>query len=329
MTSISIPGEGVFGRESGEIDPTAARLTARHEPLTGRARTAWATGRDDESQSATFRALAWSQEDDSAAEYLPYVGEEFAASEVDSRQTVQYAEDAAGSFSAPRDNRSALLYGIVAGFAAAAVGGLLLTVVNADITPTTTSPTVIQPAKNAVMPQLNTESAQQDSAARPSAPAPTNAVASSARPFPQAATPAPNAPALPPAAQKPSAPEAAAPEVAAPAVIAPEVTTPQVKPQVLVVPPELPPVITSPIVSVPEGTSQPVPHPVGPVVIHVPTVSDPVHLPTPSGPIHVPTVFDPVIPAPAAPAASNPVISLKPGVTIPVVIPTLSTGAGQ
>jgi hypothetical protein len=312
MTSISIPRE------------TAAIRTAAHEPLTGRIPTAWTTSRDDESQSATFRALAWSQEDDAADEYLPWIGEEYTVSEVDSRQAVQFAEEAAGSVSAPRFSRSALLYGIIAGFAAASVGGLLLTVVNADIAPPTTSPTVIQPAENVVVSQPNGESAHQAGPIRPFAPAPTNAVASSTRPVPPAAISAPSAPALPPASQLPSAPQASAPEVTAP-----EVTTPQVKPQVLVVPPELPPVVTSPIVSVPEVTPQPVPHPVGPIVIHVPAVSDPTHLPTPSGPIHMPTVFDPAIPEPAAPAASNPGISLKPGVTIPVVIPTLSTGAGQ
>ena len=324
MTSISIPREGFIGRESGEFDPTAASPTARRECLTGRTPTAWATSRDDESQSATFRALAWSQEDDSADEYLPWIGEEYTVSEVDSRQAVQFTEEAAGSVSAPRFSRSALLYGIVAGFAAASVGGLLLTVVNADIAPPTTSPTVIQPAENVLVTQPNGESAHQADTIRPFAPAPTNAVASSARPVPPAANSVPSAPARPPASQLPSAPQASAPEVAAP-----EVTTPQVKPQVLVVPPELPPVVTSPIVSVPEVTPQPVPHPVGPIVIHVPAVSDPTHLPTPSGPIHMPTVFDPAIPEPAAPAASNPGISLKPGVTIPVVIPTLSTGAGQ
>ncbi|MCX6484844.1 MAG: hypothetical protein NT146_16660 [Mycobacterium sp.] len=317
MTSTSISRGGLFGRESEEFDPTAASPTASHEPRTGRTPTAWAAGREDESQSATFRALAWSQEDDSIAECLPYIGEEFAVSELNSRQTVQFAEDAAGSLSAPRFSRSALLSGIVAGFAAAAVGGLLLTVVNADITPPTTSPTVIQRAENLVVSPPSGEPAHQGSPIRPSAPAVVNAAGAPARAVPPAVTPAPTVRAFPPASQKPSAPEApapevtAAPELPAPAVTAPQVMTPQAKPPVLVVPPELPPLVTSPIVSVPEVTPQPVPHPVGPIVIRVPTVSDP------------------AIPAPAAPAASNPGISLKPGVTIPVAIPTLSPGAGQ
>ena len=309
MTSISIPRE------------TAAIRTAAHEPLTGRIPTAWTTGRDDESQSATFRALAWSQEDDSVGEYLPYIGEEFTVSETDSRQTVHCAADAAGSVSAPRYSRSVLLGGIVAGFAAAAVGGLLVAFVNADITPPTTSPTVIQPAKNAVVSQPNGGSAHQGGPIRPLAPAPTNTAAAPVRTGASAATPAPTAPALPPASQGPSAPQVPAPEVTTPEVTVPQVATPQIAtPQVAtpevatpeVATPEVAaPQVEPPIVSVPEVTPQPVPHPVGPIVLHVPTVSDP------------------AIPALVAPAASNPVISLKPDVTIPVVIPRFPAGAGQ
>jgi hypothetical protein len=309
MTSFSIPRE------------TAATRTAAHESLTGRIPTAWTTGRDDESQSATFRALAWSQEDDSVADYLPYIGEEFTVSEGDSRQTVHCAADAAGSVSAPRYGRSVLLCGIVAGFAAAAVGGLLVAFVNADITPPTTSPAVIQPAKNAVVSQPSGESAYQGGPIRPLAPAPTNTAAASVRTGASAATPAPTAPALPPASQGPSAPQISAPEVTTPEVTVPKVETPQIAtpqiatPQVatpvLAVPPELPATIPSPIVSVPEVTPQPVPHPVGPIVLDVPTGADP------------------AIPAAAGPAASNPVISLKPDVTIPVVIPRFPAGAGQ
>ena len=309
MTSISIPRE------------TAAIRTAAHEPLTGRIPTAWTTSRDDESQSATFRALAWSQDDDSVGEYLPYIGEEFTVSEADSRQTVHCAADAAGSVSAPRYSRSVLLFGIVAGFAAAAVGGLLVAFVNADITPPTTSPTVIQPAKNAVVSQPNGGSAHQGGPIRPLAPAPTNTAAAPVRTGASAATPAPTAPALPPASQGPSAPQVPAPEVTTPEVTVPQVATPQIAtPQVAtpevatpeVATPEVAaPQVEPPIVSVPEVTPQPVPHPVGPIVLHVPTVSDP------------------AIPALVAPAASDPVISLKPDVTIPVVIPRFPAGAGQ
>ena len=309
MTSISLPRE------------TAAIRTAAHEPLTGRIPTAWTTSRDDESQSATFRALAWSQDDDSVGEYLPYIGEEFTVSEADSRQTVHCAADATGSVSAPRYSRSVLLGGIVAGFAAAAVGGLLVAFVNADITPPTTSPAVIQPAKNAVVSQPNGESAHQSGPIRPVAPAPTNSAAAPVRTGASAATPAPTAPALPPASQGSSAPQVSAPEVTVPQVATPQIATPQVTTPEVAAPevatpevaaPEVAaPQVEPPIVSVPEVTPQPVPHPVGPIVLHVPTVSDP------------------AIPALVAPAASDPVTSLKPDVTIPVVIPRFPAGAGQ
>jgi len=305
MTSFSIPRE------------TAATRTAAHESLTGRIPTAWTTGRDDESQSATFRALAWSQEDDSVADYLPYIGEEFTVSEADSRQTVHCAADAAGSVSAPRYGRSVLLCGIVAGFAAAAVGGLLLTVVNADITPTTTSATVIQPVMSALSPQPNRPAAPaRTAAARPprAVPPVANAPLPSNRPRPVVDPPvstgtaiAPDAPTVPtPEVPLPlgSEPQVATPPVATPPVETPQVATPEVTPA-----PPAPP--APPIVSIPEVTPQPVPHPVGPIVLDVPTGADP------------------AIPAPAGPAASNPVISLKPDVTIPVVIPRFPAGAGQ
>jgi hypothetical protein len=184
-----------------------------------------------------------------------------------------------------------------------------------------TSPTVIQPAKNAVVSQPNGGSAHQGGPIRPLAPAPTNTAAAPVRTGASAATPAPTAPALPPASQGPSAPQVPAPEVTTPEVTVPQVATPQIAtPQVAtpevatpeVATPEVAaPQVEPPIVSVPEVTPQPVPHPVGPIVLHVPTVSDP------------------AIPALVAPAASNPVISLKPDVTIPVVIPSFPAGAGQ
>jgi len=315
MTSFSIPRE------------TAAIRTAAHEPLTGRIPTAWATSRDDESQSATFRALAWSQEDDSVAEPLPYIGEDYAASEAESLETVRNGEGAAGSRFGIRFSRPALLYGIAAGFAAFAVGGLLLTVVNADITPTTTSATVIQPVMSALSPQPNRPAAPARTAAAPPAravPPVANAPLPSNRPRPVVDPPVstgtaitPDAPTVPtpevplPLGSEPqvATPPVATPPVATPLVATPPVATPPVAtPEVTPAPPAPP---APPIVSVPEVTPQPVPHPVGPIVIRVPKVSDP------------------AIPAPAATAASNPGISLKPGVTIPVVIPTLSPGAGQ
>ena len=304
MTSISLPRE------------TAAIRTAAHEPLTGRIPTAWTTSRDDESQSATFRALAWSQDDDSVGEYLPYIGEEFTVSEADSRQTVHCAADVTGSVSAPRYSRSVLLGGIVAGFAAAAVGGLLVAFVNADITPPTTSPAVIQPAKNAVVSQLNGESAHQGGPIRPVAPAPTNSAAAPVRTGASAATPAPTAPALPPASQGSSAPQVSAPEVTVPQVATPQIATPQVTTPEVATPEVATPEVAAPQVAAPEVATPEVAAPeVATPEVQLPIVSVPVVTPQLVPPRWVvPTVPGPS-PAPGPSSASNPVISLKPDVT--------------
>ena len=138
---------------------TSGGPTATYEPVTGRIPNAWAARREDQAQSATFRALAWSQDDDSAAEPLPYTGEEYQVCS-DSRPAVRVTTDTAEPPSATGYRRSTLLYGIAAGFAAAAIGGLLLTAVNTDDGPTTISTKVTQPATNVVNSQPNSETAR-------------------------------------------------------------------------------------------------------------------------------------------------------------------------
>ena len=230
-------------------------------------------GRTDDAQSATFRALAWSQDEDSVPEPLPYSGEDYLA-------------DSSPAVPAARDRRSALLYGIAAGFAAAAVGGLLLTVMNTDSAPATTSVSVTQPVVSAALPQPAVATPTQVRQIRSSAPSQARVVA-----------PAPEVQTAP--APEPVAPESLAPEPVAPA--APEYAPP-------VAPP---PVFLPPVISLPEVTTQPVPHPVGPPTFHVPTLP-------PEG-----ITLPPVITVPVAPPAPKPVITLKPGVTVPPMIPAL------
>lgn len=305
-------------------DPTAASPAAAQEPVTGRTPNAWAAGRGDEFQSDTFRAMAWSQADDSLAEPLPYIGDEYSVSaeysvpRADSGPAARIA-DATEPPSTPRYRRSTLLYGIAAGFAAAAVGGLLLTVVNAhdEPKPTTISTKATEPATNVVKSQPTTEPVP----IRPSSPAPVKVAEAPARVVPSAVAPSRAFAAPAPAPQTSSAPEAAAPEPAAPEAAAPEVAAPEAAPQAAA--PEFTAPDAKPPVWVPPVTPQQVPHPVGPQTFHVPPVT---------GPIHVPTVGDPTISLPAAPdapAAANPVITLKPGFTVPQIIPTFSGGAGQ
>ncbi len=285
-------------------DPTAAHPAA------------WAAGRGEETHSATFRALAWSQEDDGAADPLPYIGDLYGdvagqnpAPEADSQPTGLVGADGAETPST-RSGRPAVLFGIAAGFAAVACGGLLLAVLNTDDGPTRISPEVTQPARN-VTSQPNTATA----AIRPPSPAPVRTAAGPALVVPSAVAPSRAFPAPAPESQTPAAPEAAVPAAVAPAATVPaavpEVSAPEVSAPEFTAPDATPPVWVPPV------TPQPVPHPVGPQTFHVPAVS---------GPIHVPTVGDPALPLPAAP---DPVLTLTPDLVLPVTIPTLSTGAGR
>lgn len=334
MTSIAITREA--------SDPTAAGPTAAHEPVTGRTPNAWSVGIGDQSQPETFRALAWSQCDDSLADPLPYSGDDYSVSELDSRQTARTG-DAAEPAPEPRYRRSALLFGIAAGFATAAIGALVLTVINTDGVPATTSPVVIQPAQNASIPQPNGATARQNDVVR-SAPstqtAPKTAGAPS-RSVPPAVnttrtggdTPAPAAAALAPAASPPAeaatsevtAPEATAPEVTAPQVAAPQAAAPDVAGPENTPVVHIPPGIKPPVVYLPEVTPQQVPHPVGPTVFHVPTEPAGPLAPIPNPPGSVP----PVIQWPAAPAAPEQGGTFNPVLTLTPIIPTFTLGSGQ
>lgn len=314
-------------------EPTAAGPTAACQPVTGRTPSAWSAGLEAESQSATFRALAWSQ-DDFLAEPLPYTGEEYSVPEVSSPPAVPIT-DADEPASEPRYRPSMLLYGIAAGFVAAAIGGLVLTVVNTDALPTTTSPVVIQPAKNAAIPQPGGESGSQGVVVPSAYPAPVKAAGSPAHTIPPVANtpadpvnaPAPTVAPVTPAAPPPPAAEVTAPEVAAPAVTAPVVTAPEVRtPEVTPAAPVPPPAGSPPpAVSLPEVTPQQVPHPMGPIDFHAPVASEGPFAPIPNPAGSVPPVFD----LPAAPAAPNQGITLKSGFDVPLISPTLTIGSGQ
>ncbi len=278
---------------------------------TGRTPKAWAAGCGDQAQSATFRALAWSQDDDRVDEPLPYIGDEYddAAPEADSGLIARISADAVEPPSGTRYSRSALLYGIATGFVAAAIGGLVLTVVNTDDGPTVISTEIDQPATNVVNPRPN-------GPLRPFVPSPANTVLAPAHAVPSAVAPIPAVVAPAPHEQTLSIPEVAAPEASAPGVpepdapapeatapeaSAPEVAAPEAKPPVWV-----PPAVSWPVVSLPEVTPQQVPPPMGPRDFDLPTVADP------------------AIAWPAAPAAPNPVLTV-----IPDVIVTFPAGAGR
>ena len=254
-------------------------------------------GRTDEPQSATFRALAWSEDDGSTAEPLPYTGEDY------SGQAVSITADTVEPSSANRYRRSTLLYGITAGFAAATIGGLMLTVMNTNDVPATTTVQVTPPVVSAAIPASKAEAPAQVRQIRSSAPTQTNVSIPSARAVPPAVSPQPPAAAPASESQTPAAPPAAmAPAaVGTPAVIsaAPEFTPPGT----------LPPIFTPPSVSLPEVTPQQVPHPVVPPTLHIPTTQ------------HDGTTLPPVNSMGATGAAGG--VTLNPVVTLPPMIPAL------
>lgn len=266
-------------------------------------------GRTDDPQSATFRALAWSAEDDDrAAEPLPYTGEHY------SGPVVSVLADAAEPPFETRDRRSTLLYGIVMGFAAAAIGGLLLTVMNTVNAPATTSVKVTQPVVSAVSPPSKAEAPSRvRQMIRSSVPTQANASIPPARAIAPTGSPQPPVAAPAPESQTPVAPEAVTPEAVVPAVAAspePASAAPEFTP-----PGTLPPVLDPPIVSLPEVTPQQVPHRVVPPTFHVPTKQ------------YEGITLPPVNSVGAAGAAGG--VTLNPIVTLPPMIPTLSVGGGQ
>jgi hypothetical protein len=146
--------------------PTGMSVAAADAP-TGLAPAAWAAGAagaaatesaTDGSPSATFRALAWSQDDEAGEEPVPYSGEDY---------TFDYAQQAQGASGArpmiefdsdaqetalvdapvPWYRRPPLLFGVAAAVAAVAVGGLAITLTSADSTPTTTTTRVTKPGE--------------------------------------------------------------------------------------------------------------------------------------------------------------------------------------
>lgn len=157
-------------RVSAPDAPTSIAVPAADAP-TSLAPAAWASstaGRAagesaaDGSPSATFRALAWSQDDDAAAEPVPYVGEEYtsrpeygAAAPTGPRPMIEFeAEPETVSVAAdlPWYRRPALLFGIAAACAALAVGGLAVRLTNSDSTPTTTTTRVTKPGEEPATP---------------------------------------------------------------------------------------------------------------------------------------------------------------------------------
>lgn len=147
---------------------TGLAVTAADAP-TSLAPSAWAVGTagkaatesaSDGSPSATFRALAWSQDDPAANEPVPYTGGEYTAAGPEvgygspmtqGRAPIEFGPDRAPSDELapglPWYRRPPLLFGIAAVLAAMAVGGLAITLTT-DSSPTTTTKRVTKPGED-------------------------------------------------------------------------------------------------------------------------------------------------------------------------------------
>jgi actin-like ATPase involved in cell morphogenesis len=92
--------------------------------------------------SATFRALAWSQDDDTADDVVPYTGDLYDTGGTAARPPVQYVEPT-GPIEEPRStwNRlPQLVFGVAAVIAVVAVGGVAVALTSATDSTTATEP---------------------------------------------------------------------------------------------------------------------------------------------------------------------------------------------
>ena len=146
---------------------------------TGMASSAWALGAagraasesaSDGSPSATFRALAWSQDDAAEKDPVPYSGEDYtfdagtsgawdgggwdgeSSSPTGARPQLQFdrtdSRTAVVDQPAPWYRRPPLLFGIAAVVAAISVGGLAISLTSSDSTPATTTTRVTKPGES-------------------------------------------------------------------------------------------------------------------------------------------------------------------------------------
>ena len=260
---------------------------------TGRTPTAWAVGGVDEharldaEQSATFRALAWSQDDGSGEDLVPYSGGEHTEPET--------PEPAAAS--RPWYRQSPLLFGAAAAVAAVGIAGLAFSLAGTGSGPTTPAP-------------QSTRSAPAVTPSNPPTPTLAPPTAAPPAPPPRGAPVAPRATAQAPATTAPTAAQQSATYVAPqpapatqapiPQAPAPQAPVPQEGP--FPVPP-VPPAAPAPPAPIPQGG----PFPVAPAApAPAPAAPNPQGGPFPVPPAAGPVVVPPVVPdvitiAPPAP----------------------------
>jgi hypothetical protein len=154
-------GAALVANQSADADAPTGMAPAADAP-TGLAPAAWAAGAAglgagaeaaDGASSATFRALAWSQDDAPAGEPVPYAGPDYDPSATGARPPVAFAPDESGYGAGyeeepgplPWYKRPPVLFGAAAAAALLAVGGLAITLTGNEgsSTPVTETATTV------------------------------------------------------------------------------------------------------------------------------------------------------------------------------------------
>ncbi|MCV7416884.1 Hsp70 family protein [Mycolicibacterium litorale] len=169
-------GAALVANQSADADAPTGMAPAADAP-TGLAPAAWAAGAAglaagetaaDGASSATFRALAWSQDDAPAGEPVPYTGEDYDPSATGARPPMAFASDDTGYGAAydeepgplPWYKRPPVLFGAAAAAALLAVGGLAVTLTSneGDSSPVTETATTVsmEPSPQAPPPPVTT-----------------------------------------------------------------------------------------------------------------------------------------------------------------------------
>ncbi|BBZ06011.1 hypothetical protein MDOR_01800 [Mycolicibacterium doricum] len=178
-------GAALVANQSADSDaPTG--MAAAADAATSMGPAAWAAGAAglaagaaaaDGASSATFRALAWSQDDEPAGEPVPYAGEDYDPAVTGARSPIAFAPDDAGNADGdeqeprplPWYKRPPVLFGTAAAAALLALGGLAATLTGAegDSTPVTETSTRVsmEPSPQAPPPPVTTVTIGPDGAA--------------------------------------------------------------------------------------------------------------------------------------------------------------------
>src|SRR5690606_37400589 len=150
-------GAALISARGGDADAPTGLAPAADVP-TAMSSAAWAAGAaglaasesaSDGAASATFRALAWSQDDSPAEEPVPYTGADYSAggAATGARPPVDFTDDTGGYQAEPAPlpwyKRPPVLFAFAAAAALAAMGGLAYTLTSAtsDSTPVTETAT--------------------------------------------------------------------------------------------------------------------------------------------------------------------------------------------